>query len=95
VLDGGQSRYPVLLKFGVIFKSGAEFMSKKNRWFVLVSLVPAFVLAGVFAAAQAQDAGSAAKQTNWSDPATWPNHKVPVAGDKVTIEKGKNQEPPA
>ena len=65
-------------------------MSKKNRSFVLVSLVPACVLAGVCATAQAQNAGSAAEQTNWSDPATWPNHQVPVAGDKVTIEKGKN-----
>ena len=30
------------------------------------------------------------KRTNWSDPATWPNRKVPVAGDKVTIGKGKD-----
>ncbi len=65
-------------------------MSKRNRSFLLVSLVPAFVLASVFAAAQAQNAGSAAKPMNWSDPATWPNHKVPVAGDKVTIERGKD-----
>ena len=65
-------------------------MSKRNRSFVLVSLVPAFVLASVFTAAQAQNAGSAVKQTNWSDPATWPNHKVPGAGDKVTIERGKH-----
>ena len=25
----------------------------------------------------------------WSDPATWPDGKVPRAGDTVTIEKGK------
>src|SRR5262249_36882213 len=31
----------------------------------------------------------AAKATNWSDPAAWPNRKVPVAGDKVIIEKDK------
>ena len=62
----------------------------KNRSFLLVSLVPAFLLGGVFAVAQAQTAGSpAAKPTNWSDPATWPNHKVPVAGDKVTIGRDK------
>ena len=24
-------------------------------------------------------------QTKWSDPNTWPNRKVPVAGDKVVI----------
>ena len=28
--------------------------------------------------------------TNWSDPATWPNRKVPVAGDKVTIGRDKD-----
>jgi hypothetical protein len=40
---------------------------------------------------QAQTAGTpAAKPTNWSDPATWPNRKVPAAGDKVTIESGKD-----
>ena len=26
-----------------------------------------------------------AQATRWSDPATWPNNQVPVAGDKVTI----------
>ena len=30
----------------------------------------------------------AAQPTRWSDPATWPNHKVPVAGDKPTISNG-------
>ncbi len=38
---------------------------------------------------QACDASSAVKATNWSDPASWPNRKVPVAGDKVTIGKDK------
>ena len=53
-----------------------------------MSLVPAFLLVSVFAVVQAQNAGTpAAKPTNWSDPATWPNRKVPVAGDKVTIER--------
>ena len=32
----------------------------------------------------------AAHPTRWSDPATWPNHKVPAAGDKVTIGRDKN-----
>src|SRR5215475_3598984 len=62
-------------------------MSKANRSVVRYSLFPAFLLAGVFAV-QAQEAGSA-KATNWSDPATWPNKKVPAAGDKVTIAAGK------
>jgi len=64
-------------------------MNKKNRSALVVLLVPAFLL-GVFAVAQAQNAGSpAAKPTKWSDPDTWPNHKVPVAGDKVTIGRDK------
>ena len=61
-----------------------------NRSVLLLSLVPAFLLGSVFAVVQAQNAGSpAAKPTNWSDPATWPNRKVPVAGDKVTIGRDK------
>ena len=68
---------------------GVDVMSKKNRSFLLVSLVPAFLLGGVFAVVQAQNAGSPAKPTNWSDPATWPNKKVPAAGDKVEIASGK------
>ncbi len=65
-------------------------MSRKNRSILLYSLVPAFVLGGVFAAVQAQNAGATAKPTNWSDPATWPNKKVPAAGDKVTIGRDKD-----
>ncbi|MBT8144190.1 MAG: G8 domain-containing protein, partial [Gammaproteobacteria bacterium] len=34
---------------------------------------------------RAQSAG----QSLWSDPATWPNRQVPVAGDKVTIARGQ------
>src|SRR6187397_1138375 len=62
-------------------------MSKANLSDVRYSLFPAFLLAGVFAA-QAQGAGSV-KPTNWSNPATWPNKKVPAAGDKVEIASGK------
>jgi G8 domain len=66
-------------------------MRKQYRFFFLVSLVPAFLLGSVFAVVQAQNAGTpAVKQSRWSDPATWPGRKVPVAGDKVTIEKGKD-----
>jgi len=66
-------------------------MSKTNRWVLLASLVPAFLLSGVFGVAQAQNAGSpAAKPTKWSDPDSWPNHKVPVAGDKPTIGRDKD-----
>ena len=66
-------------------------MSKKHRSFLLALLLPAFLLVGTFAVVQAQNAGSpAARPTNWSSPATWPNGKVPVAGDKVTIPAGKD-----
>ena len=31
-----------------------------------------------------------AAKAKWSDPATWPNSKVPAAGDKVTIGRDKD-----
>ena len=62
-------------------------MIKKHRSFLLFSLVPA-VLGGVIAA-QAQNAGAAVKPTKWSDRATWPNRKLPAAGEKVEIPGGK------
>src|ERR1041385_2118754 len=65
-------------------------MRKKNRSFLLTSLISASLLVSVFTIVQAQSlAAPAAKAKNWSDPATWPNRKVPVAGDKVIIEKDK------
>src|SRR5215510_6534930 len=67
---------------------GVDAMRKRYRLLLLLSLVPAFLLGSVFAV-QAQNA-PAVKQSRWSDPATWPGRKVPVAGDKVTIEKGKD-----
>src|SRR6202451_4472359 len=62
-------------------------MRKKNRSFLLMSLVSASLLVSVFTIVQAQS--PAAKATKWSDPATWPNHKVPVPGDKFIIQKDK------
>ena len=61
-------------------------MSKKQRSFFLMSLISASLLVGVFTVVHAQNA---AKATNWSDPATWPSRKVPVAGDKVVIEQNQ------
>ncbi len=58
---------------------GVDVVSRKNRSFLVVSLVPALVLASV----------SAVAATKWSDPASWPNRKVPAAGDKVTIGRDK------
>ncbi|HEX6999745.1 MAG TPA: G8 domain-containing protein, partial [Gammaproteobacteria bacterium] len=62
-------------------------MRKTSRSLLLGSLVPAFLLGGVIAGAQAQ--APAAAPVRWSDPATWPNRKVPAAGDKVTIARDK------
>ena len=65
-------------------------MSKRKRSLFLTSLITASLLVGAFTVMHAQNAGApAAKATKWSDAATWPNRKVPVAGDKVIIEKDK------
>jgi cell migration-inducing and hyaluronan-binding protein len=65
-------------------------MSLKNRSILLGSIVPAVLLGGVFGVADAQTAGAPmAQPTSWSDPNTWPNRKVPVAGDKVVIARDK------
>ena len=64
-------------------------MSKPPRSFLLASLIPVFLLVSVFAVVQAQEGRSpAVRQTRWSDPATWPDRRVPRAGDKVTIPAG-------
>src|SRR5678810_798759 len=65
-------------------------MGARSRSVFLASLVPAVLLGGVFAVVQAQNAGAPAKATKWTDPATWPNNKVPAAGDKVAIARDKN-----
>ena len=63
-------------------------MRKKDRSLLLMSLLSTSLLVGVFTIVQAQNSGAAAaKATKWSDPATWPNRKVPVAGDKVTVPR--------
>jgi cell migration-inducing and hyaluronan-binding protein len=51
--------------------------------------LPAFLVVSAFAVVQAQKAGSPAAG-RWSDPATWPDKKVPAKDDVVTIEKGRN-----
>src|SRR5688572_3127594 len=54
------------------------------------SLVPALLLSGMVTFLGAPEArAQSVKQTNWSDPATWPNRKVPAAGDKVIIARDK------
>ena len=63
-------------------------MKKFSHSFLVVSLLPAFLIVSASAVVQAQNADSPAA-TRWSDPGTWPNRKVPVAGDKVTIGKDR------
>src|SRR6188768_371465 len=75
---------------GSFFLLGVDAVRKLSRSLLLLSALSGFLAAGAFAGAQAQDAGPLAKPTNWSDPATWPNRKVPVAGDKVTIGRDKD-----
>src|SRR5690349_12343945 len=65
-------------------------MNHKRRSVLLRSLVPAVLLGGVLTAAHAQTGAPAATPTNWSDPNSWPNRKVPVEGDKVTIGRDKD-----
>src|SRR6187551_2140010 len=60
-------------------------MRKPYRPLLLSLLVPAFCLVSVSAVVEAAQA----KATRWSDKATWPSKKVPVAGEKVEIASGK------
>jgi hypothetical protein len=63
-------------------------MRRKNRLFLVVSLLPLVLLGSAVAVVQAKDGESPAiKQELWSNPATWPDQKVPRAGDEVTIER--------
>jgi cell migration-inducing and hyaluronan-binding protein len=63
-------------------------MSKQQRSFLPLSLISACLVVNVFAFQGAREASAqSVRQSNWSDPATWPNRKVPVAGDKVTIAR--------
>src|SRR6478609_2970189 len=62
---------------------GSIIMKINSRVSFLALALPVCVLLGGFSAAQAKDA-------LWSDPATWPNKKVPAAGEKVDIASGKD-----
>jgi hypothetical protein len=57
-------------------------MKSKNRASLPARFLPVCFLLGAATGAQAQE-------TRWSDPATWPNGKVPAAGEQVTIDSGK------
>src|SRR5687768_9637257 len=92
VPGAGLSRQVLPLRFLVMFAyRRVDSVSKHHRSFLLASLLPAFLLVGVFGVVQAQQGRSAsATQARWSDPATWPDRRVPRAGDKVTIPAGKD-----
>ena len=63
-------------------------MTRRYRSFLPVPLLAAFGLVSVLAFVWPQEVRAQTAQPSlWSDSATWPNHKVPVAGDKVTIGK--------
>jgi hypothetical protein len=64
-------------------------VSTHHRSFLLHLLLPSFLLVSAFAVVQAQNGGSPAAG-RWSDPATWPDKKVPAKDAVVTIEKGRN-----
>ncbi len=66
-------------------------MRRQYRSVLFALLVPAFFLVSAFivVAAAKEEGSQAVKQELWSNPATWPDRKVPRAGDTVTIEKGK------
>src|SRR3954471_24188223 len=65
--------------------------SEKNRSFLPMLLVPVLLVVSAIAVLAAQEGRTQpVRATNWSDPATWPDRKVPRAGDMVTIERGKD-----
>ncbi len=66
-------------------------MRKQYRSFLFALLFPALFLLSVSANVEAQQ-GSASQANGalWSNPATWPDGKVPGEGDKVTIGRDMN-----
>ncbi len=63
-------------------------MRKQSRSLLLLSTVG---LVGALAVGGANEGrAQAPAQSRWSDPAAWPNNKVPAAGDKVVIGRDKD-----
>src|ERR1700722_5144250 len=59
---------------------------RKHTHLILSLLVPAFLVLGGYAALKAQQkTSSTTSGKRWSDPATWPDKKVPTKDDLVTI----------
>ena len=76
-------------------------MRKRSRLFPLSLLLTASLLLGAYAPASAQHdhssmsmpdptPASAMKQSRWSDPTSWPDGRVPGAGDAVTIPRDRS-----
>jgi hypothetical protein len=81
----------VFAKHGKFFGVREFTAMRMNYRLFLSSFLPVLFLLGGSAVVGAQkESSSTGKGGHWSDPATWPDRKVPVAGDKVTIEKGKD-----
>ena len=63
---------------------------RKRSLLFLSLLVPAFLGLGGYAVLKAQQKTSTASAKRWSDPATWPDKKVPTKDAVVTIDKDMN-----
>ena len=63
-------------------------MRKRYRLILPLLVVPALFLLSGWPSVAGQEKKAAA--TRWSDPATWPDRKVPAKGDAVTIDANKD-----
>jgi cell migration-inducing and hyaluronan-binding protein len=67
-----------------------DLTMRKRSLLFLSLLVPAFLGLGGYAVLKAQQNTSTAGAKRWSDPATWPDKKVPTKDAVVAIEKDMN-----
>src|ERR1700683_3661376 len=68
-----------------------DLTMRKRSLLFLSLLVPAILVLGGYAVVQAQQkTSSTASAKRWSDPATWPDKKVPAKDAVVTIDKDMN-----
>src|SRR6202158_1391009 len=67
-----------------------DLAMRKRSLLFLSLLVPAFLGLGEYAVLKAQQKTSTASAKRWSDPAAWPDKKVPTKDAVVTIEKDMN-----
>ena len=73
-------------------------MRKRPSWYLFASLIPATLMLGTASGAATQESHAhadavpearpaALRTVRWSDPAAWPDRKVPGEGDAVTIAR--------